>query len=168
MSGPERSKTREYPPGPTGGPQNRLERLEVPAPAGWINSNQRLHRMAVAKLTKAWREAGATAAEGIEPFTGLVHITAHISKPRAGRWDPNNLWPTVKAAVDGMVDAGLLVDDDWEHVIGPDMRRGPKGPACLVVEIEEIVGEIVQETPQDEGKCSKIGHISNGLSGSSQ
>lgn len=31
----------------------------------------------------------------------------------------------------------------------------------------EIVADIVPETPQDEGKCSKIGHISNGLSGSS-
>lgn len=72
-----------------------------------------------------------------EPFDGTVHIMAHIWKPRAGRYDPNNLWPTVKAAVDGLVDSGLLADDDHKHVIGPDMRHGGKGPAALVITITQ-------------------------------
>lgn len=112
--------------------------LEVPAPCAWLNSNQRLHRMAAAKLTAEWREAGRKAAEGFElqPIEGRVHVVAYISKPRGGRWDPNNLWPTIKAVVDGVVDAGLLADDDHEHVIGPDMRVGAKGPAAVTLEIE--------------------------------
>lgn len=111
--------------------------IDIPAPCAFINSNQRLHRMAQAKLTKAWREASAAAAHGLPQFAGQVHITAHIFKPRAGRWDPNNLWPTVKAAVDGLVDAGLLIDDDHRHVIGPDMRSGGKGNPEIVLEIIE-------------------------------
>jgi hypothetical protein len=63
---------------------------------------------------------------------------AHIWKPRRGRYDPNNLWPTVKAVVDGFVDAGLLADDDHLHVIGPDMRHGGVGPAALVLEIVPV------------------------------
>jgi hypothetical protein len=95
--------------------------------------------MAVSKLTAAWRLAGRFAVpHDLEPFAGPVHITAHIWKPRRGRYDPNNLWPTVKAAVDGFVDAGLLADDDHLHVIGPDMRHGGVGPACLVLEIVPV------------------------------
>jgi crossover junction endodeoxyribonuclease RusA len=78
------------------------------------------------------------AASGLPPVVGQVRILAFISKERGGRWDPNNLWPTVKAAVDGIVDAGLLVDDDHEHLVGPDMRRGPKGPAKLTLEIVPV------------------------------
>lgn len=112
--------------------------LEVPAPCEFINSNQRLHRMAQAKLTAAWRAAGSSAADTITPLTPPVHITAWIWKPRAGRYDPNNLAPTTKAIVDGIVDAGVLEDDSVEYVIGPDHRHGGKGPAKIVIEIEEV------------------------------
>jgi hypothetical protein len=123
----------------------RLAQFTVPAPAAWINSNQRLHRMQVAKLTALWRDAGleAAARHGWEPFTGRVHITAHIWKARGGRYDPNNLWPTVKACVDGIVSAGLLVDDDHAHVLGPDMRHGGKGEPALVFVIREL------DTPEE-------------------
>jgi hypothetical protein len=92
--------------------------------------------MAVNQLTQAWRWAGKLAVPpGVGPYVGPVHITAHIWKPRRGRYDPNNLWPTVKAVVDGFVDAGLLADDDHTHVIGPDMRHGGVGPAQLILGI---------------------------------
>lgn len=122
------------------GPRSRAHVIEILAPAGWINSNQRLHRMQSAKLTAAWREAGRASVglESLEPVAGAVHIFAHVYKPRGGRYDPNNLWPTVKAAVDGLVDAGFLVDDDHLHVLGPDMRHGGKGPAALVLTVTEV------------------------------
>jgi len=121
-------------------PMRRHITIDIPAPCDFINSNQRLHRMAQAKLTKTWRQASAAAAQGIPPFTGKVHIIAHIFKPRAGRYDTNNLAPTTKAAVDGLVDAGLLVDDSTEWVIGPDHRHGGKGNAEIVLEIIELGG----------------------------
>lgn len=102
--------------------------LRVDAPCGWINSNQRHHRMAVAALTKQWRQAGHDAAKGTPPICTPVRVVAHIYKTRAGRYDPNNLWPTVKAILDGVVDAGVIPDDDHHHVIGPDMRHGGKHP----------------------------------------
>ena len=118
----------------------RSSSLTVYAPAAWINSNDRAHRHQVAKLTAAWKAAGSAAvtSAGWEPYTGRVHIFAHVWKPRAGRYDPNNLWPTVKAVVDGFVEAGFLVDDDHKHVEGPDMRHGGKGPAALVLTVTEL------------------------------
>lgn len=106
----------------------------------WLNSNDRLHRMQEVKITRAWREAAAERAKYIPPFTNQVHITAHIFKPRAGRFDPNNLAPTTKAIVDGLVHAGLLADDSTEYVIGPDHRHGGVGNPEIVLEIIEIGG----------------------------
>ena len=120
-----------------GGQVKRHVTIDIPAPCAFINSNQRLHRMAQAKLTKAWRQASAAAALGIPPFAGRVHITAHIFKPRGGRYDTNNLAPTTKAIVDGLVDAGVLLDDSTEYVVGPDHRHGGKGNPEIVLEIIE-------------------------------
>lgn len=115
----------------------RVAVVVIDAPCAWISSNDRLHRMAEGKLTKQWREAGAKAAGTTTPFTGQVHITAHIWKDRSGRYDVLNLWPSLKAVIDGIVDAGVLADDDWKHVIGPDMRHGGKGAPRIVLTIEQ-------------------------------
>lgn len=107
----------------------------------WLNSNDRLHRQQAAKITAAWRQAAAQQlwirGRYIDPYDTPVRVTAHIWKPRAGRYDPGNLYPTAKACLDGIVDAGLLTDDDWKHVTGPDMRHGGIGPAALVITITQ-------------------------------
>ena len=47
--------------------------------------------------------------------------------------------PTLKALVDGLVDAHLIPDDDWKHLIGPDVRMGePRKPAAVELLIEEL------------------------------
>jgi hypothetical protein len=121
----------------------RILILDVPKPEGleWLNSNDRRFRFNKAKLTKAWRREGFLAAVGTPggstAFRGRVHVTARFWKPTRAHYDPNNLWPTVKAICDGFTDAGLWVDDDHEHVIGPDMRHGGYGAARVVLRIEE-------------------------------
>ena len=112
--------------------------IAIPAPADFINSNQRLHPQKKAKLTKAWRAAAKAAALNAAPFGCPVRIVAYVVKPVRNRFDPGNWYPTAKACVDGIVDAQLLTDDDWRQVIGPDMRRGQPGPAALVLEIEPL------------------------------
>lgn len=113
-------------------------RLTIPAPAEFINSNQRLHPQRKGKLTRAWREAAKAAALGLPPFACPVHITAYVQKPVRNRFDPGNWYPTAKACVDGIVSAQILVDDDWRHVQGPDMRRAEPGPAALIITIEPL------------------------------
>jgi crossover junction endodeoxyribonuclease RusA len=110
-------------------------KLTTPSP--WLNANDHnLHPIARANLTEQWRKLACSAADGTPTYPKPIHITCHIWKPRRGRYDPGNLYPTAKACVDGLVDAGLTVDDDWLHVIGPDMRHGGIGPAALVFTIE--------------------------------
>ena len=128
----------------------RVLLLEIPAPCKFLNSNSRDHRMAQAKLTAIWRNAGSKAVHDlnqeraalgdgpVETFMGRVHITATVWKKRKGRYDVLNLWPSLKAAIDGIVSAGVLLDDDFETIIGPDMRHGGFGTPRIIIRIEEI------------------------------
>lgn len=115
--------------------------LTIPAPTNWINSNDRLHRMAQAKLTKAWRLAASLAALNARLPKDLerVHIIATITKPTRRKYDVGNLYPSVKPCIDGIVsDYGLLPDDDNAHLLGPDLRHNPEpGPASITLEIKE-------------------------------
>ena len=113
--------------------------LFVPKADEWLNSNQRPHRMVKAKRIKAWRAAAARAVPADwAPFEGQVRVIAEIWKNRGGRYDPNNLAGTTKACVDGFVSAGILEDDDWHHVIGPDHRHGGKGEPGIIFYFEQI------------------------------
>lgn len=110
--------------------------LEIPATFGWINANQRLHFRTKADLTRQWRQAACIYAKAakIRPYGDLqVRIVATVHRTTGGRFDPLNWSPTAKAAIDGLVDAGLFPDDDSKHVIGPDMRAGEKRDYPMLV-----------------------------------
>lgn len=109
----------------------------------WMSANQRLHWRVRSTRTRRIRTATAEAAV-LANLPGLqrAHITAHIAYPRDGRADPANAAPTVKAMVDGLVDAGVIPDDDHTHLTGPDYRRDPKtgrpGTWTIRLEITEV------------------------------
>lgn len=103
--------------------------VSLPNIAGWITSNQAgggglWHNKA--RLTDAWRKAGAwQAAQAKVPHLERVHVMAEFRFRDNRRRDPANWYPTVKAAVDGLVDAGVIDDDSPRYLLGPDMRLGP-------------------------------------------
>jgi crossover junction endodeoxyribonuclease RusA len=122
--------------------------ITLPAGMDLLNANQRLHHAPKAKLTAKIRAAAmeavtenddlmqALAAAKPGPLFERAHILGILRPSTYGRRDAANWYPSFKAAVDGLVDAGLLADDDHEHVVGPDMRLGPKakgGQLVLVV-----------------------------------
>lgn len=126
----------------------RAYTITLPAGLKLLNANQRLHHKPKGKLTAAIREAAmeavsndaalmrALAAAKPGPLFQRAHILGILHPATARRADPANWYPSFKAAVDGLVDAGLLDDDDHEHVVGPDMRLGEKakgGQLALVV-----------------------------------
>ncbi|MGA5506859.1 hypothetical protein [Streptomyces umbrinus] len=122
--------------------------IALPVGMRLLNSNQRLHykRRAeyVGKLRSAAMEAvsecpallDALAAAKPGPLFQRAHVLGILHPPTDGRRDPANWYPSFKAAVDGIVDAGLLDDDDHTRLLGPDMRLGTKvkgGRIVLVV-----------------------------------
>lgn len=97
------------------------------APCTLINANHRHHWAAKAKLTRAWREVTAAQyRKSAIPPMDTAHVTITIGFGDNRRRDIGNLQPTAKAIVDGLIDGGLMADDDDAHLTGPDLRRGPK------------------------------------------
>ncbi|WP_062077718.1 hypothetical protein [Demequina globuliformis] len=108
----------------------------------WLSSNQRLHWAPKAKRTAWIRELAWSEGRCFRPYAKPVRIVAHVGYAANGKADPANAYPTVKAAIDGLVAAGLLVEDSHEWVIGPDMRRdsvkAPKGHHTVRLEMQEV------------------------------
>ena len=59
------------------------------------------------------------------PSLERARLVVEIAFPDRRRRDLHNYMATVKPIVDGLVDAGVLPDDDAEHLLGPDLRRAP-------------------------------------------
>lgn len=114
--------------------------VELPAGIPLLTANQRPHWRARARLTKTIREAAYWSAKASKvPSLVCAHITVDYRPVDRRRRDPGNWAPSAKAAVDGLVDAGILPDDDAHHLVGPDMRLGDIAPkAQLILHIREI------------------------------
>lgn len=96
----------------------------------YVSSNMRLHWGEKARRTRSLRELARYKGRQImrghaRPYYARpVHVTATLHTRSNRRIDPANAYPTVKALIDGLTDAGLWADDDARHLIGPDMRLG--------------------------------------------
>lgn len=127
----------------------RTETLTIVAPCDWINANQGGHWTKRAYLVKTWRHASAWACRQrrIKPFTGQVDVLVivHKASRSGGRWDPANIGdPTGKALIDGLVDAGVLVDDDHKHLRRKSSERGEqKSRNAITLVITEVEAEQV-------------------------
>ena len=115
--------------------------IEFAVPTGRIlNANQRLHWAKRSAMTKFLRTEASLHAHGL-PAMERAHLTVAVGWPDKRRRDAMNLHPTIKACVDGFVDAGLIFDDDDTRLTGPDLRpyvAGHKGHVVLTFKFEEI------------------------------
>jgi crossover junction endodeoxyribonuclease RusA len=124
---------------PVGG-TGRTWTVELPAGLPLLNANRRQHHFVKARLTKAIRDAAHIFALA-DRIPGLkrAHIVVEYRPPDRRHRDVHNLYPSAKAAVDGLVDAGVLPDDSDEYLTGPDMRPGDVTPGGqLVLHITEL------------------------------
>ena len=108
-------------------------------PALLVSGNRRVHWSERARLARHWRGLGKLTARG-HPALQRAHITVTFTFPTRHRRDVGNLMThVVKPLVDGIVDAGLLPDDDDAHLVGPDLRRDPTpGPHAIRIDIEDL------------------------------
>ena len=76
------------------------------------------------------------------PALDRANAVAIVGYPTARRADPPNSAPTVKALLDGAVDAGLLPDDDHRHVPRTSYERGPdtreRGVYLVTIRLEPL------------------------------
>lgn len=117
--------------------------ITIPGQQGMLlSANDRYHWRQKAARTRYWRQLTnvCVRAAQADPVGGLVRITVTFAWPDRRRRDIGNLAPTVKAIVDGIVDGGLLPDDDDKHVIGPDIRRMSGDAFGVSVRIDAVDG----------------------------
>jgi hypothetical protein len=118
----------------------RVWRIEFPPAQDLLNANQRRHWANKAAAVRQLRsDAFYLTKHHKVPHLERAHIEAVYEPPDKRRRDPSNWQDAVKACVDGVVDAGVLDDDDSTHLIGPDMRLGdPHTGGRLVLIITEL------------------------------
>ena len=86
-----------------------------------LNENHRRHWASVASRRRELRRwAAHLAAATRAPRLGRARVTATVRLSAHGRWAP-----TVKPLLDGLVDAGVLPDDDAAHLEGPYLTTDP-------------------------------------------
>lgn len=100
--------------------------VELPAGMFLLNDNQRLNHWRKSEHTAAIRNATAYAARSARvPSFERIHLFYVIRPSKATRRrDPGNWSPSAKAAIDGLVDAGVVPDDNSTRVLGGDPRLG--------------------------------------------
>lgn len=88
-----------------------------------LTMNDRPHWREKAKQTRLMRQAASWQARAARLPADLPHVTVGLTwvvNDRRRRDGGENLAPTFKALLDGLVDYGLVADDDPAHV-----TRGP-------------------------------------------
>ncbi|HGA1234405.1 TPA: hypothetical protein ACIRGU_000652 [Streptococcus suis] len=114
-----------------------------------INSNDRFHTQIKAKMTKRIRvfsyyQTLATKDKKRAVFSqsNTCEVTVTIYSPTKSKLDPPNLYPTVKAIIDGMTDAGIWTDDNHKVIKKLSFvyggLSGEKGHYKFVFDIEEV------------------------------
>lgn len=119
-----------------------LQRLQM------LNANDRLHHHKKAKITKFLRQLAADEGKNILydyfdlPFSEEKPcvVRAIIFAPTNRRYDPPNWSPTTKALLDGLTDAKIWTDDNYNVIKRTIFEHGGKSDDKnykIELEIEE-------------------------------
>ena len=121
--------------------------ITLTIPAGeWLSSNQRLHWAQKARRTRSIRTRAfmlglaALRAGDVTAHPGKTHVHVLVAYQTARKADPPNAYPSVKAAIDGLVDAGIFPDDNSEHVslgFDRDPEKSALGTYRLTLEMKD-------------------------------
>lgn len=105
-----------------------------------LNQERSWHYHQRAKIVKQWREAYCALAldAGIPHLNGITVVATPILRGRIQ--DIGNCFPAAKAAVDGLIDAGVLTDDTPEYFHLLSFRHPVKSKTdALDLFISEVV-----------------------------
>lgn len=141
--------------------------LSIPAPARLLTHNQerRIHHMERHSIVKQWRRAGKVWAHVCKtPRFQTVEIVVQVEQAKGTLADPQAHTPVIKAIVDGLVDAKVLIDDTGDYVLGITnlpVIRGDLDKVTLELhgterepELAEVTASTVMEDYRERRKAS--------------
>jgi len=115
----------------------QIQHTEFPGKLLNLNAQRRENSRFFYQQIQPWRALGKLKAQGLGPQPCPMLIWAYFRFGDNRRRDTGNLYPTVKALVDGFVDAGVLADDCDGVLYGPHLMRDyPNGPPRIVMTLE--------------------------------
>ena len=124
----------------TAAPEPVVYQIEFSFPRPPLNHNQRLHWAVEARIVATVRREAAWLAKSARiPTFERITVQLHYAPGHRRKIDPPNLTATSKPCIDGIVDAGIVIDDSDEYVteLMPVIHRPPVlGPRCwMTIEI---------------------------------
>lgn len=110
--------------------------VPLPWTAPPLSMNDRGHWRTKARKIAEVRAVVALAAHGVGPMPAAT-LTLHYRPGDKRRRDTDNLFATVKAAADGLRDAGVIPDDDHAHLTHtePVLHASTGRPGALWLEV---------------------------------
>jgi Holliday junction resolvase RusA-like endonuclease len=134
--------------------------LEVDVPGIPPNPNRRLHYQALGRERKefrGWTKLAALAAMADSghaddyPLKAAIVEATFFVKVRRRR-DPDNLIASLKPLLDGLVDAGVLVDDDRLTIAPPEVRVFGRSPGWEGVRLFVVEVTVGSDRGSDRGR----------------
>lgn len=111
-------------------------------PGRLMSLNDRDHWATRNRLTKAWRGTTGWAAlqlpKSFRPAVGKVLVEVVLPVRRMQRRDGHNFVATVKPIIDGLVDAGVVADDDTSRLVTAEPRFAVGDRVTVSVTIIEV------------------------------
>lgn len=103
-----------------------------------VSDNERIHWSQRYQTQQFWRGLALLLFKNTMRFE-RAKVTVTFRWPDRRRRDVHNYMRlVVKPIIDGIVEAGVLPDDDDKHLIGPDPRvEADPGPFRVLVRVEE-------------------------------
>lgn len=109
---------------------DRTLRVTLPLPLRELSPNSRCHwarKAAAKKKYRSWAAAAAWAAKGSWAVRESVRLKIVLyARDRRSKWDRDNLIAAMKAAIDGLADAGIVYDDRGVSLDDPEIVFGDK------------------------------------------
>lgn len=112
--------------------------LTIPAPARLLTTNRSrtLHWSYRADIAREWRKATKIyAMQQHLPVFSWAKVTFEIHQAKGKLADADAHHPVTKAVLDGLVDAGVLLGDDPEHVPTISRLAPVRGVDAVVVRL---------------------------------
>jgi len=92
-------------------------KIILPLPPNSLSPNSRCNRFAVAADKKVYRKRACLACDKFDsPMLEMAYIKVTKFRRTKSKPDGDNLLASMKAAIDGIVDACVVVDDNYNHV----------------------------------------------------
>lgn len=115
--------------------------VRLPLPSAKLSSHNNGHWKSKAPAVRKYREQALMTVKqsGVWPKFKRARVHYLFALPDRKRRDAANLVHGCKAAIDGIVDSGLIPDDCWEYLEIGSVVCVVRRPSEVVLTFEEIV-----------------------------